>query len=449
VPDVFETILVANRGEIARRVIRSAQALGVKAVAVHSEADAKAAHVRDADEAVLLGPAPAAESYLDGVKVIEAARQTGAQAVHPGYGFLAENAAFARQVVEAGLVWIGPSPDAIDAMGDKINARNLMEAAGVPVAGGTREPVDDVEEAVARAAEIGYPIMVKASAGGGGIGMGLAEDEAALRKAFETARTRAERFFGSPAILLERYLARARHVEVQILGLNDGRVVALGERDCSVQRRHQKVAEETPSPGVTPELRARMLAGAVRAGEAIGYRNAGTVECLVSGDEFVFLEMNTRLQVEHPITELVTGVDIVAEQLRIAAGEEPGFDPDAVTPNGHAIELRVYAEDPVRFLPGPGEIAVWDEPSGDGIRVDGGYAAGDTVTPYYDPLMAKLCAWGPTRDEALARARAAVAAFRIEGPKNNLPFHAELLDNPEFVSGDYDTGLIDRMRAKK
>ena len=448
VPDVFETILVANRGEIARRVIRSAQALGVKAVAVHSEADAKALHVREADEAVLLGPAPAAESYLDGVKVIEAARQTGAQAIHPGYGFLAENAAFARAVVDAGLVWIGPSPDAIDAMGDKINARNLMEAAGVPVAGGTREPVADVDEAVRLASGIGYPLMVKAAAGGGGIGMGLAEDEAALRKAFETARTRAERFFGSPAILLERYLPRARHVEVQILGLNDGSVVALGERDCSVQRRHQKVVEETPSPGVSEELRQEMFAAACRAGEAIGYRNAGTVECLVSGGEFVFLEMNTRLQVEHPITELTTGIDIVAEQLRIAAGLEPGFDPSAIVRTGHAIEMRVYAEDPVRFLPGPGEITTWLEPSGEGVRVDAGYGPGDTVTPFYDPLLAKLCVWAPDRAAAIEKARDAVAAFEVEGPKNNLPFHAELLAYPEFVSGDYDTAIVDRMRAK-
>ena len=448
VPDVFETILVANRGEIARRVIRSAQALGVKAVAVYSEADAKALHVREADEAVLLGPAPAAESYLDGVKVLEAARQTGAQAVHPGYGFLAENAAFARSVVDAGLVWIGPSPEAIDAMGDKINARNLMEAAGVPVAGGTREPVVDVEDAVRAAKEIGYPLMVKASAGGGGIGMGLAADEAALRAAFETARTRAERFFGSPAILLERYLARSRHVEVQILGLADGRVVALGERDCSVQRRHQKVVEETPSPAVSEALRARMFEAAVRAGEAIGYRNAGTVECLVSDGDFVFLEMNTRLQVEHPVTELCTGIDLVAEQLRVAAGDEPGFDPSAVTRTGHAIEMRVYAEDPVRFLPGPGAITTWVEPSGEGVRVDAGYGPGDVVTPHYDPLLAKLCVWAPDRPAALERARSAVDAFRIVGPKNNLPFFTELLSYGEFVSGDYDTGIVDRMRAK-
>ena len=445
---MFDTVLVANRGEIARRIVRTCQRLGVKSVTVHSEADAKALHVVESDESVLLGPAPPTESYLDQLKVIEAAKQTGAQAIHPGYGFLAENAAFAQAVVDAGLVWVGPSADAIDRMGDKINARNLMAAAGVPVAAGTPEPLTDVELALVAAKEIGYPLMVKASAGGGGIGMGVAYDEEGLRASFETARTRAERFFGSPSILLERYMEKARHVEVQVLGLNDGRVVTLGERDCSVQRRHQKVAEETPSPGVSPELRARMLAAASRAGEAVGYRNAGTVECLVSGDEFVFLEMNTRLQVEHPVTELVHGVDLVEQQLLIAAGEEPSYDVD-VQSTGHAIELRIYAEDPVRFLPGPGTITRWEEPTGDGVRVDSGYREGDTVTPYYDPLMAKLAVWGATRDEALERTREAVAEFAVEGPKVNLPFFAELLSNEEFVSGRYDTGLVDRMRAKK
>jgi acetyl-CoA carboxylase biotin carboxylase subunit len=445
---VFDTVLVANRGEIARRIVRTCQRLGVKSVTVHSEADAKALHVVESDESVLLGPAPPTESYLDQLKVIEAAKQTGAQAIHPGYGFLAENAAFAQAVVDAGLVWVGPSADAIDRMGDKINARNLMAAAGVPVAAGTPEPLTDVELALVAAKEIGYPLMVKASAGGGGIGMGVAYDEEGLRASFETARSRAERFFGSPSILLERYMEKARHVEVQVLGLNDGRVVTLGERDCSVQRRHQKVAEETPSPGVSPELRARMLAAASRAGEAVGYRNAGTVECLVSGDEFVFLEMNTRLQVEHPVTELVHGVDLVEQQLLIAAGEEPSYDVN-VQSTGHAIELRIYAEDPVRFLPGPGTITRWEEPTGDGVRVDSGYREGDTVTPYYDPLMAKLAVWGATRDEALERTREAVAEFAVEGPKVNLPFFAELLSNEEFVSGRYDTGLVDRMRAKK
>ena len=445
---MFDTVLVANRGEIARRVIRSCQRLGIKAIGVHSEADAKALHVADADESVLLGPAPPAQSYLDQVKVLEAAKQTGAQAIHPGYGFLAENAGFAQAVVDAGLTWIGPSADAIERMGDKINARNAMAAAGVPVAAGTPTPLTEVDAAVDAARQLGYPLMVKAAAGGGGIGMGVANDDVELRLAFETARTRAERFFGSPSILLERYLPHARHVEVQVLGLCDGRVVTLGERDCSVQRRHQKVAEESPSPAVGPQLRARMLAAAVRAGEEVGYRNAGTVECLVSGEEFVFLEMNTRLQVEHPVTELVTGVDLVEQQLLIAAGEPPSYDV-AVLPSGHAIELRIYAEDPIRFLPGPGTITRWQEPTGEGVRVDAGYREGDTVTPHYDPLLAKLAVWGPSRDEALSRAREAVAGFVVEGPKVNLPFFTELLAHPDFVSGRYDTGLVDRMRPAK
>jgi len=445
---VFESVLVANRAEIARRVIRTVQRLGVKAVAVYSEADAGLPYVREADEAVLLGPAPPVASYLDIAKVLEAARQTGAQAVHPGYGFLAENAGFAQDVLDAGLAWIGPSPDAIAAMGDKITARNTMAAAGVPVAAGGSEPVTDVDTAVEVATGLGYPLMVKAAAGGGGIGMGVAADEAGLRSAFETARSRAERFFGSPAILLERYLPRARHVEVQILGLADGRVVALGERDCSVQRRHQKLAEETPSPGISAELRQRLLDASVRAGEAVGYRNAGTVECLVAGEEFVFLEMNTRLQVEHPVTEMVTGLDLVEQQLRIAAGEEVTFDPAAVAPVGAALELRVYAEDPRRFLPSPGTITGWREPTGDGVRVDSGYAEGNTVTPHYDPLLAKLCTHGADRGEALDRARTAIGQFTVTGLKTNLPFFVELLDDAEFRSGGYDTGLVERMRAR-
>ncbi len=446
---MVESLLVANRGEIARRIIRTAQRLGIKAVAVRSEADAGLPYVREADDAVLLGPAPPASSYLDMTAVLEAAASTGVEAVHPGYGFLSENAEFAQRVIDAGLTWVGPSPDAITQMGDKINARNLMAAAGVPVAQGTAEPVDDVDAALAAADEIGYPVMVKAASGGGGIGMGIAEDPESLRQAFETARNRAQRSFGDPAILLERYIPRARHVEVQILGLADGRVIALGERDCSVQRRHQKVAEETPSPEISDELRRRMLAAAVRAGEAVGYRNAGTVECLVNPatSEFVFLEMNTRLQVEHPITELVTGIDLVEQQLRIAAGEDVTFDATAISPRGHALELRIYAEDPRRFLPRPGKITTWREPSGDGVRVDAGYGEGNTVTPYYDPLLAKLCVWGASRAEALSRAQTAVASFEIGGLTCNLPFFEELLAHPEFVSGNYDTGLVDRMRA--
>jgi acetyl-CoA carboxylase, biotin carboxylase subunit len=446
---VFDSVLIANRGEIARRIIRTARLMGVRAIAVYSDADEGLPYVSEADEAVRIGPAAPAQSYLDAAVLLEVARKTNAAAVHPGYGFLAENAGFASAVIDAGLIWIGPAPSSITAMGDKIRARNLMAAAGVPVAPGTADPVADADAAVVAAELIGYPVMVKAAAGGGGIGMSAAHDAAALRKAFETARTRAERFFGSPEILLERYLPRARHVEVQILGLADGRVIALGERDCSVQRRHQKVAEETPSPGISAELRAQMLAAAVLAGEAVGYRGAGTVECLVDAESetFVFLEMNTRLQVEHPVTELVTGIDLVQQQFLIAAGEPVSFDPSApVTPVGHAIELRVYAEDPKRFLPSPGAITDWREPSGPGVRVDSGYAAGTTVTPFYDPLLAKLCAYGATRDEAIARARLAVADFVVTGPKTNLPFHTELLGNAEFVSGAYDTGLVGRMR---
>jgi acetyl-CoA carboxylase, biotin carboxylase subunit len=445
---VLESVLVANRGEIARRIIATAHRLGIRAVAVYSEADADLPFVREADEAVLIGPPHPAQSYLNVDAIFAAARQRGAGAVHPGYGFLSENAAFAHQVMAEGLTWVGPSPQTIEQMGDKINARNLMDKAGVPVAAGSTEPVTDAAAALAEAGRIGYPVMVKAAAGGGGIGMGAATGPEALRAAFETARTRAERVFGSPAILLERFLERARHVEVQIMGLGDGRVVTLGERDCSVQRRHQKIAEETPSPGVGPRLRERLLAAAVRAGEVVGYLGAGTVEFLldVTTQEFVFLEMNTRLQVEHPVTELVTGIDLVEQQFLVASGEPVSFDPLGVRHDGHALELRIYAEDPVRFLPSPGVIAEWEEPAGPGIRVDAGYEAGNTVTPFYDPLLAKLCVHGQTRGEALGRARDAVAAFRLAGPKTNLPFHADLLTSEPFVSGDYDTSAVAGLR---
>jgi acetyl-CoA carboxylase, biotin carboxylase subunit len=445
---VFESVLVANRGEIARRVIATARRMGIRTVAVYSEADAELPYVRDADQAVPIGPPPPARSYLDTGAILAAARKTGARAIHPGYGFLSENPDFARLVTAEGLIWVGPPPSAIEQMGDKINARNLMEQAGVPVAAGTRDPVTDADEAAAQARRIGYPVMVKAAAGGGGIGMSVAAGEGELRAAFDTARSRAERFFGSPAILLERYIARARHVEIQILGLNDSRILTLGERDCSVQRRHQKVAEETPSPGVGAALRERMLRAAVRAGEAVGYRGAGTVECLVDAeaDDFVFLEMNTRLQVEHPVTEMVTGIDLVEQQFLVAAGEKVSFDPEFVRYGGHACEFRVYAEDPRRFLPSPGTITEWAEPSGEGIRVDAGYQAGNQVTPFYDPLLAKLCVHGASRAEALSRARDAIASFRISGLKTNLLFHAELLDSREFASGSYDTSLVARLR---
>ncbi len=445
---MLESVLVANRGEIARRVIATARRLGVRSIAVYSEADAALPFVREADESVLIGPAPPASSYLNGAAVLAAARQSGAQAIHPGYGFLSENPAFAASVLAAGLIWVGPSPVSMEQMGDKINARNLMERAGVPVAEGTREPVADLDAALTAAAKIGYPLMIKAAAGGGGIGMTAAADQAQLEAGFETARSRAERFFGSPAILLERFVERARHVEVQILGLADGRVLALGERDCSVQRRHQKVAEETPSPGVSPQLRARMFAAAVQAGQVVSYLGAGTVEFLldVTAMDFMFLEMNTRLQVEHPVTELVTGIDLVEQQFLIADGQDVSFRPDQLAPSGHALELRIYAEDPKRFLPSPGTIEDWSEPVGAGVRVDSGYTAGNAVTPFYDPLLAKLCVHGDDRDQTLARAEAAVASFRITGVKTNLQFHADLLASAEFRRGDYDTSLVSRLR---
>jgi acetyl-CoA carboxylase, biotin carboxylase subunit len=442
------SLLIANRGEIARRIIRTARRLGIRTVAVYSEVDAGLPHVTEADEAVLLGPANPAQSYRNVEAILAAAKAAEVEAVHPGYGFLSENAGFARTVEEHGLIWVGPGADAITAMGDKINARNLMAAAGVPVAPGTTDPATTAEAALAAAEEIGYPVMVKAAAGGGGMGMAVADDEAALRTEHEKVRAFAERMFGDGSVLIERYFPRVRHVEVQILGLADGRVVALGERECSVQRRNQKLVEETPSPAVSPELRERFQAAAVRAGEAVNYRNAGTVECLLdpTTGEFFFLEMNTRLQVEHPVTEAIFGLDLVEEQLRVASGLAPTFDPDALTARGHAIELRINAEDPKRFLPGPGAITTWVEPTGDGVRVDSGYAAGTTVTPSYDSLMAKLIVYGTDRADALAKARAAVAGFEVVGPKCNLPFFAELLDNAEFVAGDYDTGIVGRMR---
>src|SRR4051795_13255136 len=445
---MIESLLIANRGEIARRIIRTAKRLGIRAIAVHSEVDADLPFVLEADEAVCVGPANPAQSYRNTEAILAAAKSTGAEAIHPGYGFLSENADFARAVEAHGLIWVGPPADAIAAMGDKINARNLMAEAGVPVAPGTHDPAATVEAAIEAATGIGYPVMVKAAAGGGGMGMAVANDEVGLRTEYDKVRAFAERMFGDGSVLIERYFPRVRHVEVQILGLADGRVIALSERECSVQRRNQKLVEEAPSPAVGPAQRKALLAAAVKAGEAVGYGKAETVESQVdpTTGNFFFLEMNTRLQVEHPITELIHGIDLVEEQLRIASGLDPTFDPDALTSTGHAIELRVNAEDPKRFLPGPGKVATWVEPTGEGIRVDAGYAEGTTVTPNYDSLMAKLIVFGTDRADAIAKARAAVAGFEITGPKNNLPFFAELLENAEFLSGDYDTGIVSRMR---
>ncbi|MDQ4010750.1 MAG: biotin carboxylase [Actinomycetota bacterium] len=444
---MFESLLVANRGEIARRVIRTARMLGIRTVAVHSAVDAELPFVTEADEAVELS-GPPAQAYRDSHQLLNAARRTGAVAVHPGYGFLSEDAGFARAVRDAGLAWVGPSAEAISVMGDKVSARDTVAAAGVPVAPGSDGAVAQQDAAVAQAQRVGFPVMLKAAAGGGGMGMAVAADVSALCAEHAKVSAFAQRLFGDPRLFVERYFPRVRHVEVQVLGLADGRVLALGERDCSVQRRHQKVAEESPSPAVEPDLRRRMEHAAVLAASSVDYRNAGTVEFLldVETGEFFFLEMNTRLQVEHPVTELRYGVDLVAAQLCIAEGAEPDFDVDAPVPNGHVIELRINAEDPQRFLPGPGPVTEWVEPIGDGVRVDAGYAKGTTVTPLYDSLLAKLVVHGCDRDQALQRARAAVAGFTVAGPKCNLPFHAELLEHPEFVSGRYDTGLVARMR---
>ena len=441
------SLLVANRGEIARRVIRTARQLGVRSIAVYSEADAELPHVGEADNALCIGPPAPASSYLDINRILDAARRSEAEAVHPGYGFLSESPEFAAAVLDAGLAWVGPPPEAIANMGDKIRARRLMADAGVPVSPGTGDPVPDVDTALAEALRIGYPVMVKAAAGGGGIGMGMAADPAALVRGFEAARTRAERAFSSAALFLERFIPDARHVEVQILGRADGTVVALGERDCSVQRRHQKVAEEAPSPAISEALRQRMQAAAGRAGEAVAYQGAGTVECLVdsAAEDFVCLEMNTRLQVEHPVTELVTGIDLVEQQLRIAAGGSVSFDSASVSRRGHAIELRVYAEDPRRFLPSPGRITRWREPKGPGVRVDAGYVEGNPVTSFYDPLLAKLCVHGDDRTDAVKRAAEAVSRFQVSGVRTNLPFLVRLLAHPAYQDGRYDTGIVDKV----
>ncbi|MDT5391781.1 MAG: acetyl-CoA carboxylase, biotin carboxylase subunit [Mycobacterium sp.] len=444
-------VLVANRGEIARRVLRTCRSMGLTGVAVYSEADRHALHVREADLAVCIGESAPQASYLDQGALLEAARRTGAGVIHPGYGFLSENAAFAARVRDVGLVWVGPDPAVIAAMGDKIAARNLMADVGVSVTMGTTEPVKDVAAALRFAAEAGYPLMVKAAGGGGGIGMHVARDSDDLERAVASARSAAVRFFGSADLLLERFVEHARHVEVQILGLRDGTIILCGERDCSAQRRHQKVVEETPAPELPEADRNRMHHDAVVAGRTVGYQGVGTVEFLYDADtgEHHFLEMNTRLQVEHPITEAVTGVDLVEQQLQVALDLGTSLpDVDGRLPiTGHAIEFRVYAEDPVRFRPSPGTIQTWIEPAGPGVRVDAGYAAGDTVTPFYDPLLAKLIVWGSDRGEALDRAELALESFDIGGVITNLPFLGRLVRSPEFISGTYDTGLVSHVQA--
>ncbi|HEY8485228.1 MAG TPA: acetyl-CoA carboxylase biotin carboxylase subunit [Longimicrobiales bacterium] len=441
---MFRKILIANRGEIALRVIRACRELGVRAVAVYSEADRLAPHVQAADEAYPIGPAPSSESYLCAEKLIEVARRSGCEAVHPGYGFLAERAHFAEAVEAAGLVFIGPPASAIAAMGEKTEARRRMREVGVPVVPGTSEPAADVGEAERAARELGFPVMLKAAAGGGGKGMRLVRSADELPRAFEAATYEARAAFGDGSVYLEKFLDRPRHIEIQILADAHGRVVALGERECSIQRRHQKMIEEAPSPAVTPELRRRMEAAAVRAAEAVGYRNAGTVEFLVQGEEFYFLEMNTRIQVEHPVTELVTGIDLVQWQIRVAAGEPLPFGPGEVELTGHALECRITSEDPLNgFLPSTGRIELLGLPGGPGVRWDGGIAEGYEVSLYYDPLLGKLIVHAPDREQAIERMRRALAELRIVGVETSVPFHRRVMEEPDFRSGRIDVGYVE------
>ena len=441
---MFDKILIANRGEIAVRVIHACRELGLGSVAVYSEADRHTPHVLLAAEAIPLGGAAAAESYLDVERILEAARRTAAGAIHPGYGFLAENAAFARAVEEAGLVFIGPPASAIEAMGDKTAARARMQAAGVPVIPGSDGALSSIEEALPVAERVGYPVMVKAAGGGGGKGMRTASGPAELASVFESAVREATQAFGDARVYLERFLTGPRHIEIQILADSLGNTIHLGERECSIQRRHQKLIEESPSPAVDPATRARMGGVAVRAAEAVGYRSAGTVEFLIDAEDFYFLEMNTRIQVEHPVTELVMGIDLVQEQIRIARGEEILWKPDGAEPAGHAIECRISAEDPLRgFLPSIGRVEGLRIPAGPGVRWDAGIDEGVAVGLHYDPLLAKLIVHARTRGDAIARMRRALADLRIGGIATTIPFHRAVMKEPDFLAGQYSIRYIE------
>jgi acetyl-CoA carboxylase biotin carboxylase subunit len=449
---MFRKILIANRGEIAVRVMRGCRDLDIKTVAVYSEADAAALHVRLADEAYLIGGAPSVESYLRIERIIEAARASGAEAIHPGYGFLAENAELARACAAAGITFIGPPAEAMELMGSKINARRAAIEAGAPVVPGTTEPLTSAEEARETAARFGYPVMLKAAAGGGGKGMRLVAGADEIASAFEAAQSEALAAFGDASVYLEKAVERPRHIEIQVFADTHGHTVHLGERECSIQRRHQKVIEECPSPIDDPALRARMGEAAVRIARAANYVGAGTVEFLVSDvtREFYFLEMNTRLQVEHPVTELVTGIDLVREQITVAAGHPLSFTQADVEWRGHAIECRVYAEDPDNnFLPSPGRITFLRVPSGPNVRDDGGVYVGSEVSIYYDPMISKLAAWGRTRGEAIARLRRALDEYTVGGIKTTLPFFREVVRDEEFIAGQIDTGFIERFNERR
>jgi acetyl-CoA carboxylase biotin carboxylase subunit len=442
---MFKKILIANRGEIALRVISACRELGIRTVAIYSEADRDALHVRYADEDVCVGPYPSAASYLNISAIVSAAEITEADAIHPGYGFLSENAYFAEILHDCHITFIGPSPEAIRKMGDKSLARRTVAAVGVPTVPGSPGPVESVDEAVAFARKAGYPVILKASAGGGGRGMRVARDERELASAFDTARAEAEKAFGNAEVYLEKYIENPRHVEFQVFGDSRGTLRHLGERECSIQRRHQKLIEEAPSAALEEGLRKRMGEAAIAAARAVNYTNAGTVEFLLDEDgKFYFMEMNTRLQVEHPITEEVTSLDLVKEQIAVAAGAPLSFGDHDMTPRGHAIEFRVNAEDPVTFKPSPGRIASFHPPGGLGVRVDTAAYQGYLIPPHYDSLIAKLIVWGRDREEAIGRGRRALDFFVIEGIKTTIPLHRRILDDPDFISGRLSTHFMER-----
>ena len=440
----IKKLLVANRGEIALRVLRSAREMGIATVAIFSEADRRALHVRYADEAVCVGGPTSAESYLRGDRIIEVCRELGVDAIHPGYGFLSENADFARQVTAAGLIFVGPSPEAMTIMGDKLSAKQAVRAYDIPLVPGTAEAIDDVEEAKRIAQEVGFPVLIKASAGGGGKGMRLVESAAEFAEQMQLAVNEAVSAFGNGAVFIEKFVTSPRHIEVQVLGDEHGHIVHLFERECSIQRRHQKVIEEAPSSVLTPALRAQMGQTAVDVARACHYTGAGTVEFLLDADHnFYFLEMNTRLQVEHPVTELITGLDLVKEQIKVAQGEPLGFTQQDLTITGHALELRVYAEDPQNnFLPDIGTLTTYVRPQGPGVRVDDGFEQGMDIPIYYDPMIAKLVTHGADRAEAIARMLRAIAEYQITGIETTLPFGTYVLQHPAFVSGHFDTNFI-------
>ena len=446
---MFEKLLIANRGEIALRIHRACRELGISTVAVHSTADADAMHVRLANESVCIGPPSARESYLNIPAILSAATITGADAIHPGYGFLSENADFAAMVEEHGLVFIGPSAEHIRIMGDKVIAKQTARSLGIPCVPGSDGPVNDLESAAAAARAIGYPVLIKAAAGGGGRGMKVAATPAALEEAFRTARGEAEAAFGDGRVYMEKYLGHPRHIEIQVIGDSHGTVVHLGERDCSLQRKHQKLVEESPSPALNAAQRAEIGATVCAALTKLGYRNAGTVEFLYEDGQFYFIEMNTRLQVEHPVTEMVTGIDLVREQIRIAAGAPLSFTQDSVRFAGHAIECRVTAETPDTFRPSPGRIAEYHPPGGLGVRVDSALYAGYSVPPYYDSMVAKLIVHGSSRNEALMRLRRSLDEFVIGGIETTLPLHRRILGSPDFVDGAYDIHWLERFVGLK